>query len=119
LPDVLSDDQRDAVQASNLETVREFGKKDGGVLIRLIVSNGANVPWASKGLSSQRVLSRRQSLASLPLERLLTETDGPFTQINGRPARPAEVASTVAKIADLRSLSSEETGVVISNNLKR
>src|SRR5262249_11237806 len=36
-------DQRAAVQASNLETVREFGMKHGGVLIRLIVSNGANV----------------------------------------------------------------------------
>jgi hypothetical protein len=31
------------VQASNLETVREFGKKHGGILIRLIVSTGANV----------------------------------------------------------------------------
>jgi TatD DNase family protein len=60
----------------------------------------------------------RELLASLPLERLLTETDAPFTQIDGRPARPADVASTVARIADLRGLSSEETGLIISNNLK-
>ena len=40
---VRSVDQGAAVQASNLETIREFGKKHGGVLIRLIVSNGANV----------------------------------------------------------------------------
>ena len=41
--DVRSVDQRAAVQASNLETVRDFGKKHRGVLIRLIMSNGANV----------------------------------------------------------------------------
>jgi hypothetical protein len=43
LPDVRSVDQRAAIQASNPETVREFGKKHGRVLIRLLVSNGANV----------------------------------------------------------------------------
>ena len=43
MPDVRSADRRAAVQASNHETVWEFGKKHGAVLIRLIVSNGANV----------------------------------------------------------------------------
>jgi hypothetical protein len=39
----LRSNQRAAVQASNLETVREFGSEQCGVLVRLIVSNGANV----------------------------------------------------------------------------
>lgn len=59
----------------------------------------------------------RDLIASLPLERVLTETDGPFTQVSGRPARPADVATTITSIADLRRLSSQETGVIIRNNL--
>jgi TatD DNase family protein len=60
----------------------------------------------------------RELVASLPLERVLTETDGPFTQISGRPARPADVAGTVAGIADLRRLSSQEICDVMRSNLK-
>ncbi len=60
----------------------------------------------------------RELIVSLPLERVLTETDGPFAQVSGRPARPADVASTVARVAHLRGLSSQETSDIIRNNLK-
>lgn len=37
----------------------------------------------------------------IPLERLLTETDGPFVESNGRPARPLDVETVVQKLAGL------------------
>lgn len=40
-------------------------------------------------------------IRDLPIDRILTETDGPFVQLHGRPARPSDVAETVAKLARL------------------
>ncbi len=39
---------------------------------------------------------------TLPSSRLLTETDGPFTEVAGRPAKPTDVAGTVQRLAELR-----------------
>jgi TatD DNase family protein len=39
-------------------------------------------------------------VASLPVERLLTETDGPFLQIEGRSARPRNVTRCVAQLSE-------------------
>ena len=44
----------------------------------------------------------RDLIAVLPSDRLLTETDGPFTQVSGRAACPADVTITVETIANLR-----------------
>ncbi len=44
----------------------------------------------------------RKLVGELPADRLLTETDGPFIERNGRPARPRDVANTVAELASLR-----------------
>jgi TatD DNase family protein len=48
--------------------------------------------------------SRRAVVASLPIERILTETDGPFTMIQNRPAKPSDVAVTIAALAALLKL---------------
>jgi TatD DNase family protein len=40
----------------------------------------------------------RELVGKLPVDRLLTETDGPFVERDGRPARPVDVASTVAEV---------------------
>lgn len=45
----------------------------------------------------------RALIADLPRERLLTETDGPFTQTRGRPTRPADVHLAIKAIANIRS----------------
>lgn len=49
----------------------------------------------------------RQLIASLPAERLLTETDGPFVEYEGHPMRPREVAETVVPLASLRAIPTE------------
>jgi TatD DNase family protein len=54
----------------------------------------------------------------LPSDRLLTETDGPFTQVGGRPACPADVSGTVKEIADLRHVSPDELAASIRGTMK-
>jgi TatD DNase family protein len=61
----------------------------------------------------------RSTVSSLPLDRLLTETDGPFAKIDGRDARPADVSCTVDELARLRSMPSSELPEIITNNLRR
>lgn len=61
----------------------------------------------------------RAMVASLPLDRLLTETDGPFTKIDGRPARPRDVAVTIDELAVLLSLPASELTEIVAGNLKR
>lgn len=60
----------------------------------------------------------RDLVNSLPMERILTETDGPFTQINERPSSPADVAATVSTMAGLRQISPQELASNISKNLQ-
>lgn len=59
----------------------------------------------------------RALLANLPAERLLTETDGPFTQLENRPSRPADVARLLDSLARLRGMSVAETEALIRRNL--
>jgi len=57
-------------------------------------------------------------LANLPADRLLTETDGPFTDNHGHPARPKDVSLALAKLAAVRNLPVEEMRRQILANLK-
>jgi len=57
-------------------------------------------------------------LKELPIERILTETDGPFIQCNGHPARPDDVMITVEKLASIRGLDTTNFSNQIINNLK-
>ena len=62
----------------------------------------------------------RKMIAAIPLDRLLTETDGPFTRAHGEvPARPKDVAATVEALALLLSMRLEEIATAIQNNLKQ
>jgi TatD DNase family protein len=45
----------------------------------------------------------RDLILGLPGDRILTETDAPFTQIGGRPTAPRDVATTVASLSALRN----------------
>ncbi len=58
----------------------------------------------------------RAIIAALPLERLLTETDGPFTESEGRPSRPRDVTLIVRDLASVRNLEVGEIGQ--KNHLK-
>jgi TatD DNase family protein len=61
----------------------------------------------------------RATVAAIPLDRLLTETDGPFVHIDGRPVRPSDVEATVARLAHVRSMEPADIAAAIRDNLKR
>lgn len=47
--------------------------------------------------------TRREVIYRLPLERILTESDGPFTTTSNHPSVPKDVTIVVSKLADLFS----------------
>jgi TatD DNase family protein len=57
-------------------------------------------------------------VASLPLDRLLTETDGPFVDIGARHVRPSDVVTTVKGLARLRGTDDDSMAATISQNLR-
>ncbi len=75
--------------------------------------------YFSINLEMMRNERRRAVVAALPLDRLLTETDGPFTQVSGRPTRPPDVAATVEALARARATATATTAAAIRKNLKR
>lgn len=60
----------------------------------------------------------RALVAEFPLDRILTETDGPFTQIDDRPAEPADAPKAVIAIAHARKLDPSVIDRAIRSNLK-
>lgn len=59
----------------------------------------------------------RALVAQLPNDRLLTETDGPFVNHDGRPARPRDVAATVAELAKLHEIAADQMAERIVRNV--
>lgn len=56
---------------------------------------------------------------SLPEDRLLTETDGPFTSVGHRKSEPADVITTVERVAAARHIAPAEIQRILANNAKR
>jgi TatD DNase family protein len=56
---------------------------------------------------------------TLPLTRILTETDGPFTQIHSRQAVPSDVSVAVEGLAQLHRVPVDVLSARILSNLKR
>lgn len=61
----------------------------------------------------------RALVAELPMDRLLTETDGPFTQIDGRPTEPTDTRMAIDAIARLRNLATDAIDKAVRTNLQR
>ncbi len=60
----------------------------------------------------------RTLVLGLPGDRILTETDAPFTRINGRPTVPGDVAGTVAGLSTLRNIDTFAMAETICVNLR-
>ena len=60
---------------------------------------------------------RQPIVVGLPLDRILTETDGPFTKAGDHPAKPYDVAQTVSSLASLLQISEELMRKQILKNL--
>jgi TatD DNase family protein len=61
----------------------------------------------------------RKLIAEIPSDRILTETDGPFTKVGGAPAKPADVAIVIDGVAAIRSTPRSEIASDITANLRR
>lgn len=55
---------------------------------------------------------------TIPFDRLLTETDGPFSLIDGRPSKPGDVILVVTKLAAKLNLSTTTVASRIRDNLR-
>jgi len=60
----------------------------------------------------------RALIAELPMDRLLTETDGPFTQVDGRPTEPTDTRRVIDTIASVRNLAAELIDKAVRTNLQ-
>ena len=61
----------------------------------------------------------KELTAKMPRERVLTETDGPFSQIDGRSCLPWDVDKAVTALADLWDASNQGTQAIMDNNLRQ
>ncbi len=55
---------------------------------------------------------------AIPLDRMLTETDGPFTRTGERPSQPADVAVVAEALGRLHGLPAADVASVIRDNLR-
>lgn len=55
---------------------------------------------------------------AIPLDRMLTETDGPFTRAGDRPSQPADVAGAVEALGRLHGLPASDVAKLIRDNLR-
>lgn len=59
----------------------------------------------------------RELIRAIPRDRILTETDGPFTHVAGRPAEPRDAITAATEVADILGLSKERMARLIVTNL--
>ena len=55
----------------------------------------------------------------IPRHRLLTESDGPFIQIDDHPASPLDITKIIKKLSELYRLNWEDLGQLVWNNFKK
>ncbi len=60
----------------------------------------------------------QSTISAIPLERLLTETDGPFVKIGGRAAHPKDIVTLMDGLADKRRLAPEAVRAQLVMNLR-
>jgi TatD DNase family protein len=59
----------------------------------------------------------RRLIAAIPADRVLTETDGPYTRMGSRPSQPADIPALVAQVAGIWKTPQAEVRQQIWNNM--
>jgi TatD DNase family protein len=75
--------------------------------------------WFSVGPAMLSSPKSRKQIAMLPLDRVLTESDGPFAQQEGRPLYPWDVSYALDHLADIWSISMSKLESLLHQNLRR
>jgi TatD DNase family protein len=75
--------------------------------------------WFSVGPAMLASENGRALTARMPRDKVLTESDGPFAQLNGIPVNPWETEHAIDALASIWSITREEVGDNILSNLRR
>lgn len=65
-----------------------------------------------------RAQTGRAVISLVPRDRMLTETDGPYVRVGGKPARPADVAIVIEHLATIWSASLDEVTSTLYENFR-
>lgn len=72
--------------------------------------------WFSVGLPMLATDKGRELVRSIPVDRILTETDGPFTTTSGGPSYPWHVTKTLEALAQVVPLPTVDARQLVSQN---
>ncbi|MFO6451708.1 MULTISPECIES: Qat anti-phage system TatD family nuclease QatD [unclassified Aeromicrobium] len=72
--------------------------------------------WFSVGLPMLATEKGRELVRSMPIDRILTETDGPFTATSAGPAYPWHVTTTLEALAQVVELPETDARQLVSEN---
>lgn len=75
--------------------------------------------WFSVGPAMLRSAKSREQVAMIPMDHVLTESDGPFAQQDGRPIHPWDVETTHSMLAHTWRTTAEEVDPILRQNLSR
>ncbi len=75
--------------------------------------------WFSVGPAMLRSEAGRILTAAMPKDRMLTETDAPFAQADGRPLMPWDVVRAYPFLSEIWECSEEEVSHQLLSNLRR
>lgn len=103
---------------------KSFPNDRGQVVLHWFTGSAAEARRAIErgcffSINSEMLKSAKQRhlVELLPVDRLLTETDGPFVLASGAAVRPIAVSNTVTQLAELRRIDPEEMRRQIIRNL--
>jgi TatD DNase family protein len=74
--------------------------------------------WFSVGPAMLASKRGRSLVAHMPHERVLTETDGPFAQLDGRSIMPWEVKDAIRQLAQIWKVSQDSANETVRNNFR-
>lgn len=75
--------------------------------------------WFSVGPAMLLAEKSRKLVCDMPRDRILTETDGPFAQIEGRSAMPWDAQKATIELAILWNMSELDVESILHDNLRR
>lgn len=74
--------------------------------------------WFSVGPAMLRAEKGRNLVAKMPRDRVLTESDGPFAQVDYRPIWPWETAQAVVGLAEVWEMRTQDVETQLHSNLQ-
>lgn len=74
--------------------------------------------WFSVGPAMLHGQRGRNLVSQMPRDRVMTESDGPFAQIDARAAMPSDVSAALQYLADVWSLSAADALNVVMTNFR-